>query len=119
MKNTIEQTSQLAADVGDLDTGQACADQLTYHMPISAQLLRLKRSIDQANGRVLSVGIDLRGICIHLQWDSFQEFASSVSGQPTIDACGKHLHATLAIDGIKWTACREMDSDQIRKLLEL
>jgi len=119
MKNTIEQTSQLAADVGDLDTVQACDAQLSYDAPISALALRLKSAMDKSGGRVLSVTISVLGISIHLDWTALRELADSVGQKLTISGSGSALHAELKRGDVKWTACQQLTTEQIQKLAEL
>lgn len=120
MKTTeIIQMMEAAADVGDLDTVQACDAQLSYDAPISSMALRLKSAMDKSGGRVLSVTISVLGVSIQLDWPALHEFSDSVGQKLTIHGSGSALHAELKRSGIKWTACQQLTAEQIQKLAEL
>jgi hypothetical protein len=115
----IIQMMEAAADVGDLDTVQACDAQLSYDVPISALALRLKSAVDKSGGRVLSVSVGIMGISIQLDWTALRELADSVGQNPTIQCSGAALHAELQRSDIKWTACQQLTAEQMQKLAEL
>tara|TARA_R110002073_G_scaffold110569_3_gene246850 strand:- start:2323 stop:2733 length:411 start_codon:yes stop_codon:yes gene_type:complete len=109
----------LSADVGDLDTVQACDAQLSHDAPISGQALRLKAAIDKSGGRVIGVIIGVLGISIQLDWEALKELSESVGEDLHVYGNGGAVHASMKSGAVQWTAFRKLEEAEILKLAEL